>query len=63
MVESMIKTWKSTFIVRRSFDNTLYRWMSEYNECGESAFPDRGIALYSYQYEIKNLKRENIFIF
>lgn len=37
--------------------NTLYRWISEY---GESAFPSHGTALYSYQYEIKKLKQENL---
>ena len=36
--------------------NTLYRWISEYEEYGESAFPGYGTALYSYQYEIKKLK-------
>ena len=32
--------------------NTLYSWISEYEEYGESAFPGYGTALYSYQYEI-----------
>lgn len=40
--------------------NTLYRWISEYEEYGESAFPSHGTALYSYQYEIKKLKQENL---
>ena len=40
--------------------NSLYRWISEYEEYGESAFPGHGSALYSYQYEIKNLKAENL---
>ena len=40
--------------------NTLYRWISEYEEYGESAFPGHGTALYSYQYEIKKLKVENL---
>lgn len=40
--------------------NTLYRWISEYEEYGESAFPGHGTALYSYQYEIKKLKQENL---
>ncbi|EOP90482.1 hypothetical protein IGM_02174 [Bacillus cereus HuB4-4] len=31
--------------------NTLYRWISEYEEYGESAFPGRGSALYHSQYE------------
>ncbi|WP_110940888.1 transposase [Geosporobacter subterraneus] len=39
--------------------NSLYRWISEYNEYGESAFPGHGSALYNSQYEIKKLKREN----
>lgn len=39
--------------------NSLYRWISEYEEYGESAFPGRGSALYNSQYEIKKLKREN----
>lgn len=34
--------------------NSLYRWISEYQEFGESAFPGEGCALYNYQYEIKN---------
>ena len=40
--------------------NSLYRWISEYKEYGESAFPGHGTALYSYQYEIKKLKAENL---
>ena len=39
--------------------NTLYRWISEYKEYGESAFPGLGSALYNSQYEMKKLKREN----
>lgn len=40
--------------------NTLYRWISEYEEYGKSAFPGHGTALYYYQYEIKKLKQENL---
>ena len=40
--------------------NSLYRWINEYEEYGESAFPGHGSALYSYQYEIKKLKAENL---
>ena len=29
--------------------NTLYRWISEYEEYVESAFPGRGNALYLYK--------------
>ena len=39
--------------------NSLYRWISEYEEYGESAFPGHGSSLYNSQYEIKKLKREN----
>ncbi|KIU72938.1 transposase [Bacillus thuringiensis Sbt003] len=39
--------------------NTLYIWIIEYREYGESAFPGRGSALYHSQYEMKKLKREN----
>jgi transposase len=30
--------------------NTLYRWISEYEEYGESVFPGHGTALSSHQY-------------
>ncbi len=39
--------------------SSLYRWISEYEEYGESAFPGYGTALYSCQYEIKKLRQEN----
>jgi len=39
--------------------NSIYRWISEYEEYGESAFPGHGSALYNSQYEIKRLQREN----
>ncbi|GKU23655.1 transposase [Clostridium folliculivorans] len=39
--------------------NSLYRWINEYEEYGESAFPGHGTALYSCQYEIKKLRQEN----
>ncbi|WP_142387930.1 transposase, partial [Bacillus thuringiensis] len=39
--------------------NTLYRWISEYEEYGESAFPGCESALYHSQYEMKKRKREN----
>ena len=39
--------------------NSLYRWISEYEEYGEGAFPGHGSALYNSQYEIKKLKLEN----
>ncbi len=39
--------------------NSLYRWIREYEDYGESAFPGHGCALYNYQYEINKLKNEN----
>lgn len=39
--------------------NILYRWISEYEEYGESAFQSRGSALYHSQYEMKKLKHES----
>ncbi|MHC6179342.1 transposase [Clostridium sp. JNZ X4-2] len=39
--------------------NSLYRWISEYEEYGESAFPGHGTALSPCQFEIKKLKQEN----
>lgn len=39
--------------------NTIYRWLSEYDEYGEDAFPGHGSKLYSYQFEIKKLQKEN----
>lgn len=39
--------------------NSIYRWISEYEEYGESSFPGHGTALYSCQFEIKKLRKEN----
>ncbi len=39
--------------------NSLYRWISEYEECGEKFIPCHGTALYSCQYEIKKLRYES----
>lgn len=39
--------------------NTIYRWLAEYEEYGEDAFPGHGSKLYSYQFEIKKLQKEN----
>jgi transposase len=38
---------------------TLRRWIDEYDEYGESAFPGRGNALFNSTYEIKKLQKEN----
>ncbi|MGN2275078.1 transposase [Priestia megaterium] len=39
--------------------NMLYRWMYEYEEYVESAFPNCGSTLYNCQYEVKKLKHES----
>jgi len=38
---------------------TLRRWINEYDEYGESAFPGHGNALFNSTYEIKKLQKEN----
>lgn len=39
--------------------NTLYRWLSEYEQYGESAFPGHRSALFNAHYEIRKLEKEN----
>lgn len=39
--------------------NSLYRWVKEYEQFGEGAFPGHGSALFNAQYEIKKLQKEN----
>lgn len=39
--------------------NSLYRWVQEFEEYGESAFPGRGCKIYDYQAEIYRLQRKN----
>ena len=39
--------------------NSLYRWISEYEEYGESAFPGHGSALNILSIEIKQLFEEH----
>lgn len=38
--------------------NSLYHWISEYEECRESIFLKHGIEFYSHQYEIKKLNKK-----
>lgn len=38
--------------------HSLYRWISEYEEYGESAFPGHGSILYNSQYQIKKLNEK-----
>ena len=37
---------------------SLRRWINEYDEYGESAFPGHGNALFNSTYEIKKLQRQ-----
>jgi len=39
--------------------NVLRRWITEYEEYGESAFPGYGNALLNATYEIKKLQKKN----
>ncbi len=38
--------------------SSLRRWINEYDEYGESAFPGHGNALFNSSYEIKKLEKE-----
>lgn len=40
-------------------DNTLYRWINEYEKDKENAFPGNGNALMNATYEIKKLQKKN----
>lgn len=39
--------------------SSLRRWINEYDEYGESAFPGRGNALFHLIYKIKKLQKQN----
>ncbi len=39
--------------------NTLYRWVSEYEKHGQSAFPWNGVKIYDHQAEIRRLEKKN----
>lgn len=54
-------TDKSVLEVTRELgisDSSLRRWINEYDEYGESAFPDDGNALFNSTYEIKKLQKQ-----
>lgn len=38
--------------------NTVRRWLKEYEEYGERAFPGHGNALLCHEFEVKRLQRE-----
>ena len=42
--------------------NSLYRWVQEVEEYGESAFPGNGTALADAQHKIKLLEKENRYL-
>jgi transposase len=39
--------------------SSLRRWINEYDEYGESAFPGHGNVLFNSTYEIKKLQKQN----
>ncbi len=39
--------------------STLYRWIQEYKDFGENAFPGKGTTIYNKLYKQKILEREN----
>lgn len=41
-------------------ESTLYRWIQEYEEFGDQAFPGKGTAIYHQLYKQKVLERENL---
>ena len=43
-------------------NNSLRRWVNEYDAYGENAFPGNGNALINIEYEIKKLKKENAYL-
>jgi Transposase and inactivated derivatives len=40
-------------------ENTMYRWIQEYEDHGETAFPGKGSREYVTQTELKRLEKEN----
>lgn len=38
--------------------NSLYRWVQEVEKYGESAFPEKGSALFDAHYEIKKVEKK-----
>lgn len=40
-------------------ENTLYRWIAEYEKYGERAFPGNGSREFASQKELKRLEKEN----
>jgi transposase len=54
-------TDKSVLEVSRELgisSSSLCRWINEYDEYGESAFPGHGNALLNFTYEIKKLQKQ-----
>ena len=50
---------KETALALNISVSSLRRWINEYDEYGESAFPGHGNALFNSSYEIKKLQKEN----
>lgn len=39
--------------------SAIYKWVQEYKEYGENAFPGKGTAIYNQQYKQRVLEKEN----
>lgn len=57
---SSVQSVKEVSVELGVSSGTLRRWMNEYDEYGESAFPGHRSALFNSDYEIRKLKRENV---
>ena len=40
-------------------ENTMYRWVQEYGDYGEAAFPGKGNSKYHEHYQMRVLEKEN----
>lgn len=61
-VTLVLKEEQPIRFVSRTLDvheNTIYRWVSEYEKFGEQAFPGRGSRSFVSQSKIKKLEKEN----
>ena len=59
MAQAEDKSVLDTAIELGISSSSLRRWINEYDEYGESAFPGHGNALFNSTYEIKKLQKQN----
>ena len=59
MAQTEDKSVLDTAIELGISSSSLRRWINEYDEYGESAFPGHGNALFNSTYEIKKLQKQN----